>query len=271
VENVDSSTGNIRYDGNVQVNGNVCTNYRIHAKGNVEVRGVVEGAEIIADGNITIARGVNGMSRGVLQSGGNVIAKFIENATVESRGYVEAGSILHSRIMAGTEIRVGGKKGFIAGGYVCATNLVDVKTLGAELGANTVVEIGINPDTKMRYHKLQEQIREDQMVVDKGKPILDTAMERIKKGEKLPLEQVKHIQDLSSTLTRKQKDIEQATKEMKDLEELLAVSNTAQVLVREKVYPGTKIIISDVSKIVKNEAQYCRFIKSQGDVVMSGM
>ena len=62
-----------------------------------------------------------------------------------------------------------------------------------------------------------------------------------------------------------------AERSMKELEELLAVSNTAQVLVREKVYPGTKIIISDVSKIVKNEAQYCRFIKSQGDVVMSGM
>ena len=78
VENVDSSTGNIEYDGNVQVNGNVCANFSVKAKGNIEVSGVVEGAQVEAGGDIIIAKGMNGMGKGVLNAKGNVVAKFLE-------------------------------------------------------------------------------------------------------------------------------------------------------------------------------------------------
>lgn len=271
VENVDISTGDIDYEGNVQVNGNVCSNFKINARGNVEVRGVVEGAEIAASGNVTIARGVNGMSKGVIRAGGNVIAKFIENAHVEAKGYVETDSILHSQVTAGTEIRVGGKKGFITGGYVCATNLVDVKTLGAELGANTVVEIGINPETKRRFHELEDMVKQDTKMIASAQPVLDAAKAKILSGIKLPPEQVKHIQELSTTVTLKKKGIEAANKEMAQLQELMSISSEAQIVVRDRVYPGTKIVISDVSRIIKTQAQYCRFIKSQGDVTIVGM
>lgn len=271
VENVDISTGDIDYEGNVQVNGNVCSNFKINARGNVEVKGVVEGAEIIASGNVTIARGVNGMSKGVIKAGGNVVAKFVENAHVEAKGYVQTDSILHSNVTAGTEIRVGGKKGFITGGYVCATNLVDVKTLGAELGANTIVEIGINPETKRRYHELEEQIKADTKSINTAQPVLDAAKAKILSGIKLPPEQVKHIQELSTAVTLKKKGIEAATKEMGQLQELMSVGSEAQIVVRDKVYPGTKIVISDVSRVIKTQAQYCRFIKSQGDVTIVGM
>lgn len=271
VENVDISTGDIDYEGNVQVNGNVCSNYKINARGNVEVRGVVEGAEIIASGNVTIARGVNGMSKGVIKAGGNIIAQFVENARIEAQGYVETGSILHSNVSAGTEIRVGGKKGFITGGYVCATNLIEVKTLGAELGANTIVEIGINPETKRRYHALEEQIKTDTKTINTAQPVLDAAKAKILSGIKLPPEQVKNIQDLSNVVTLKKKGIDAAVKEMEQLEELMSVSSEAQIVVKDKVYPGTKIVISDVSRIMKTQAQYCRFIKSKGDVTIVGM
>ena len=271
VENVDISTGDIDYEGNVQVNGNVCSNFKINARGNVEVRGVVEGAEITASGNVTIARGVNGMSKGVIKAGGNIIAKFVENAVLEAKGYVETGSILHSKVSAGTEIRVGGKKGFITGGYVCATNLIEVKTLGAELGANTIVEIGINPETKRRYHELEEQIKADTKVINTSQPVLDAAKAKILSGIKLPPEQVKNIQELSNVVTLKKKGIEAALKELEQLEELMEIGNEAQIIVKDKVYPGTKIVISDVSKIIKTQSQYCRFIKSKGDVAIVGM
>ena len=271
VENVDLATGDIDYEGNVQINGNVCSNFKVKARGNVEVRGVVEGAEIIADGNVTIARGVNGMSKGRIQAGGNVIAQFIENANVEAKGYVETGSILHSHVTAGTEIRVGGKKGFITGGYVCATNLIDVKTLGAELGANTVVEIGINPETKRRFHDLEEQVKQDEKTIRSAQPVLDAAKAKILSGVKLPPEQVKNIQELSTVVTLKKKGIDLAKKEMAQLQEIMSVSQDAQIIVRDKVYPGTKVVISDVSRIIKTQAQYCRFIKSQGDVTIVGM
>lgn len=271
VENVDISTGDISYEGNVQVNGNVCSNFTVRARGNVEVRGVVEGAEIYADGNVTIARGVNGMTKGIIRAGGNVIAKFIENANVEARGYVETDSILHSRVSAGTEVHVGGKRGFITGGYVSATNLVDVKTLGAELGANTIVEIGVNPEIKRRYEELQELITGNNKTLRSAQPVIDAAKTKIFSGVKLPPDQVRHVQELSNIVTAKKKEIQAATKELEELEELMNISNDAQIIVHDKVYPGTKVVIADVSRIVKTESHYCRFIKSQGDVAIVGM
>ena len=271
VENVDLSTGDIEYEGNLQVNGNVCSNFRINVHGDVEVHGVVEGAEIVAGGNITIARGINGMGKGHIKAGGNVIAKYVENGTVEARGYVQADSILHSRIMAGTEIRVGGKKGFIAGGYVCATNLVEAKTMGSELGANTIIEIGISPELKQRYDYLREQLDKDNKTISSARPVLESAKTKIRSGIKLTPEQVKHVQELSNVVTRTQKNIEIAMKELEQLEQLVSVGNDAQIIVQGKVYPGTKLVIGDVSKVIKTEAQYCRFVKQKGDVTMIGM
>ena len=271
VENVDLSTGDIEYEGNLQVNGNVCSNFRIKVHGDVEIRGVVEGAEIIAGGNITIARGVNGMNKGNLHAGGNIVAKYIENGTVEARGYVQADSILHRRVLAGTEIRVGGKKGFITGGYVCATNLVDVKTLGSELGANTIVEIGVSPETKQRYEYLQQQLAKDNKTISSARPILESTKTKIRSGVKLSPEQVRHVQELSNAVTKTKKNIEALTKELEQMEELLSVDSDAQIIVRGKVYPGTKLVIADVSKIIKTQVQYCRFVRQKGDVTMVGM
>ena len=55
------------------------------------------------------------------------------------------------------------------------------------------------------------------------------------------------------------------------MKELLTVGSDAQIIVREKVYPGTKLVIADVSKVIKTPVQYCRFVKQQGDVTMIGM
>lgn len=271
VENVDTATGNIEYEGNVQVNGNVATNFSIKAKGNVEVRGVVEGAEIQAGGNITIARGMNGMSRGVLKAGGNVIAQFIENSTVEASGYVEAGSIMHSQILAGTEVHVGGKRGFISGGKVAATTLVEAKILGSDMGTDTVVEIGISPTIKRRHKELEEQIDSNNKTIGRAIPILEAAKEKLAAGVVMSPEQTENIKGLAGIVREKKKEQHSNYEELEEIKALLADEKKSQVVVKDTVYPGVKIAISDVSKIIKEPVKYCRFVKERGDVKIVGM
>lgn len=103
---------------------------------------------------------MNGMAKGILKAGGNIVAKFLENATVSAGGYVNTESILHSNVTASTEIQVTGKRGFITGGHVRAGQRIEVKTLGATLGAPTVVEVGVDPEKKAEYMKLQKEISE---------------------------------------------------------------------------------------------------------------
>lgn len=186
VENVDNSTGNIEFEGSVQVNGNVCSGFSVIAQGNVIVNGVVEGAFIRADGDIVIARGMNGMSKGRLEAGGNIVAKFLENSNANAAGYISAESILHSKVMAGSEINVNGRRGNVTGGHVCAGYKVSAKNLGANLGASTVVEVGVNPGLKAEYQTLQEELLEIQKVIKKTQPILTNYAEKKAKGFNLP-------------------------------------------------------------------------------------
>lgn len=271
VENVDPATGNIEYEGNVQVNGNVCSNFSVKAKGNVEVRGVVEGATIEAGGNITIARGMNGMGKGVLKCGGNIIAKFIENSEIEAKGYVDSGSIMHSNVVAGTEVHVGGKRGFISGGKVTATTLVETKILGSDMGTDTVIEIGIGAFEKKRFKEIGEILMEDEKLLQRAVPIMEAFRDKYEAGKELSEEQYDNVRGIFDVVREKTKEMDELTEEMIELSELIENECESKVVVSDTVYPGTKIVISDVSKFIKDKMVHCKFMKSQGDVKMFGL
>lgn len=268
VENVDTSTGNIDYEGNVQINGNVATNFKVKAKGDIVVKGVVEGAVLEAGGNIVIARGMNGMGRGILKAGGNIISKFLENVTAQAKGYVASESILHSRVTAGGEVNVDGRRGFITGGKVCATGNVNVKTLGSNMGADTVVEVGADPGMKERISELQKQIAEDTKLLQTVQPTLLSARQKLAKGAKLSPEQIKQIQSMAALNKEKTDAVAAAGREIEELQKNAANIGESMVRVKGEVYSGTKICIGDVSMVVQKTAHYCRFVRERGDVKM---
>ncbi len=271
VDNVDNATGNIEYDGSVQVKGNVCANFSVKSRGNIEVQGVVEGAFLEAGGNITIARGMNGMNRGTLRAKGNIVAKYMENTTATAGGYVSSESILHSTVQAGTEVTVSGKRGFITGGRVCATNAITVKTLGSPMGVDTIVEVGANPTTKTRIQELQKEIMEATKVEKSVQPILTSTQQKLAKGVKLSPEQIQYMKSLIFLSKEKTKEIEEKMAEMDGLQEFIGNMSGASVNVTGVVYGGTRVCIGDLSMIIKSEMQYCKFIKMDGEVKMTAL
>lgn len=268
VENVDNSTGNIDYEGNVKINGNVCSNFMVKAKGDIEVKGIVEGAYIEAGGNIVLARGINGMSKGVLKAEGNIIAKFLENCKAYSGGYIETESILHSSVQAKTDINVVGRKGFITGGSVSATNSIKVKTLGSPMGAITEVAVGVDPTVTNRYQELSKEIQTDQKNLKVMVPVLDATKQKLAQGVKLTPDQVKNVQNLAINVKMLQERIKSDVEEIEALKEVMDSSSNSKIEVTGEVFPGTTISISDISMVVKDSFSYCKFVKEQGTVKM---
>lgn len=269
VENVDISTGNIEFEGSVQVNGNVSSNYVVKAKGNVIVNGVVEGAHIEAGGNIIIARGMNGMTKGTLVAGGNIVAKFLENATAEADGYISTESILHSHVTAGTEVTVSGKRGFITGGHVQAAHIIEVKTLGAVMGTTTIVEVGVSPKVKAEYIQLQKEVAEIVQEIKAAQPVLANFAEKRAKGARFNEEQILFVKQKAQLMEVKKKELVEKNAMMKSMQEIFNPMQKACVKVMGEVYPGTKIIIGDVSTNIQSSYKYCRFEKIAGDVKMA--
>lgn len=271
LDNVGPSTGNIDFEGNIRVLGNVSENFSIKAGGNVEVRGVVEGASIEAGGSITIARGMKGMGKGVLYAENNIIAKFFENAEVHSKGYVETESILHSQVFAGTEVIVTGKHGFITGGRVVATNLVRAKTIGTDMGANTVIEVGADPKIKARYQELQKNIANTGKMIETARPQIENFMKKMKSGATFSLDQKMYFQTMLTEDKKRKADMQAWTEELDSMQDILESTTEALVEVTGDIFVGAKIVISDASMIVKNTMTYCRFKKVNGEVRMSAL
>lgn len=269
--NVDVSTGNIEYDGSVQIQGNVVTGFCVKASGDIEIQGVVEGAEIIAGGTVTIGRGVNGMARGKICAGKNVIARYIENANVQADGFVQSGSILHSRVSAKTEVIVQGKRGFIAGGVVRAGSMVEAKILGSNMGVDTLIEVGTDPSLKERYNFLQKRLVDTKKSIASVEPVIAAVGQRLGRGEKLSGEQMKHMKALSQNLLSQKKQIKEDTIEVTELSMLFEKETEAMIKVTGQAYAGTRIMIADASLTLKDDYHYCRFIKEGGDVVMTSM
>lgn len=271
VENVDISTGNVEFSGSVQVNGNVASNYEVRANGNVVINGIVEGAHIYAGGNIIIARGMNGMSKGTLKAGGNIVAKFLENTKAEAAGYVNAESILHTKVSAGTDITVTGKRGFVAGGHVQAGNRISVKTLGATMGTPTIVEVGVSPQVKQQYMQTQKEISDIIKAIKNAQPVIVNFTEKKAKGFVFSTEQLNYIRSVANILKEKNAELKKKNELMRGFQQAFDPGKKSQVEVSGVVYPGTTIIIGDASMMVQSSYEYCRFVRKDGEVKMQAL
>lgn len=263
---VDNSTGNIEYSGSVTVRGNVKGGFRISAKGDIVVEGIVEDAELYAGGQIIVKRGIHGMGKGVLQAGGNVLCKFIENAKVISGGYVDSEAILHSQVDAYSDVIVDGKKGFITGGIIRAGNLVSAKTIGSAMETITQIEVGADPLEKERYVELQKQIRTYNEQIDRIKPIVTTYSEKLKHGEHLSQEQLTYVRKLAEQLKQLKGAAEPLKAEAAKINGILALGSSARVKVANTIYSGVTIVISDTRMTLKNERTYSQFIRQDGEI-----
>lgn len=263
--NVDTSTGDIKYNGNVVVAGNVNTGYRIEADGDVIVNGIVEGAEIIATGQIILKRGIQGMGRGILRAGGNVVTRFIESAEVYSGGYVQTDSIMHSKVEAVQEISVHGKKGFITGGSVKSGLYISAQTAGSIMGTSTILEVSAG-NLQNDLKNLQTQRAELVENVDKASKVIAFISRKIKEGEKLTEEKAVQFKTLSAQKTEMENRIVSLDKKIE--EALTAIDNASSgyILVDDIVYPGCKVTIGNVTNFIRNNTKHCRLVKDGADI-----
>lgn len=267
VVDVDTSTGNIDYKGNILITGNVKAGFIVKAEGDVEVRGVVEGAIIEATGNVIIARGMNGMGRGVLTAGGNVVAKFFENTTVTAGGYVRAEAILHSKISAKGEINVDGRKGFIIGGVIRSMETVSAKTIGTEMGVDTEIEVGIDPGLKNKSIALEQAINSNRKKLSMIEPVILTLTKKLKSGEKLTIDQTNYFKQLSQQYKALNAQIVNDTEEYNQILESME-NNKVESIIRVSgiTYAGTRLTIGDVSTTLSSSVSHSRFVKDGADI-----
>lgn len=262
---VDNSTGDITYDGNVFVHGSVRTGFKIEATGDVEVLGVVEGANIKAGGQIILHHGMQGMGKGELIAGGNVVSKFLESAVVKSGGFIEADTIIQCNVQAKGNITVDGSKGNIIGGSVKSETMVSAKTIGSDMGISTVVEVGIDPVLKEKVTLDGELIKKKEAERNQIASVLEVYKKKKEAGKldksKLPMyiKSVENFKNLSE-------EIDKLNEEMAELFEQMGTYKDACVKVTRDIYSGVRVIVSEEHLVINQSLSHCKFVKERGMV-----
>lgn len=264
---VDNSTGNIDYDGDVTIKGNVLAGFSVKASGNISVSGIVEGATVIAGGDITFNRGIQGMNKANIKAGGNIVSKFIESAeSVYAGGNIEADSILHSKVIAKGIIKASGRNGLIIGGDVKSTSLIEAKVIGNPMGTNTTIGVGVDPAMKKRLDELKKSLGK----LGDNKIQLNQLLAALRKKQEIEGKLDPEKQEMQTKTMRNVIMLEQEiNKEKKELEEIrsqLGEEKNASVKIYGTIYVGAKLVFGDQCLFLKEKYDYCQFVKEGADI-----
>lgn len=265
--NVDTSTGNIDYDGDIQIKGNVIAGFSVKASGDISISGIVEGATIIAGGSITFNCGIQGMNKAVISAGGDIVSKFIESASsVTAGGNIETDSILHSKVSAKGSITASGRNGLIVGGEVKSTILVEAKTIGNEMGTQTLVGVGVDPAKKKRIDELKKSLQ----TTGENKIQLNQILTALRKKQQIEGKLDEAKQELQAKTMRNlimlDQEISQQKREYEEIREQIGEEKNARIKVSKTAYVGTKLVFGDQYMFIKEKYDYCQFMKDGADI-----
>lgn len=264
--NIDMSTGNIEYDGNVIIKGDIRGGFSIISKGNIDAYGVVENAVLKAEGNIVLRYGIQGGGKGVLKAGGNIIAKFIENSTVEAGGDIQSEAIIHCNASAGGEVNLIGKKGIIVGGIIRATKKVNAKIIGTPMEVDTIIEVGADPTVIDRYHELSKELTKIKKDLSQIVPTITLYQNKRTEGEGLRPEILFRLQELTKIFREKKKLFDEYQEEYIRIQNDLIECDSGCVIASEIAHPGVRIMISDAGLTLRDEKKCCKFCKVDAEV-----
>ncbi|NLM57578.1 MAG: DUF342 domain-containing protein [Clostridium sp.] len=262
---VDNSTGNINFIGNVIVRGNVLSGFTIEAGGSVEVMGVVECAVIKAGGDIILRRGMQGLGKGVLISGGDIVARYIENSNIEAKRDIKSEAIMHSNVICGNKLELSGKKGLLVGGNCKVGKEVVAKVIGSYMNTPTEIEVGVDPSLKDHYKKVREEIRRMEEDIKKAEQVI-AILKKLEMSGKLTPEK----QDIMAKSVRAKihysNRIEELKRELIQIEQRLQQEANGKVRAYDYIYPGTRVTIGTSSLYVKDNLRYCTLYRDGVDI-----
>ncbi len=264
---VNFAVGNIDFVGNVQIKGDVKSGFSIRAGGDVEIMGMVEAAEIYAEGNILIKNGIFGAGKCHLYAAGNVVAKYVENATIKAlKDVIVNDSISRSHIKAGGKIKVNNYQGDIIGGHLEALEEITAGAFGSELHIPTELELGIEPKFRQEYVELLGKYGEKKKAIMALEGYINE-YKNYRENKKEISESYRHtMNERLRSYSGLRNEIEALEEKLKVFEDELAKLDHGTVKATQKVYPGVKVTIVKNTYDVHENLGRTMFIYDKGEV-----
>lgn len=266
---VDYATGHIDFHGDVVIDGSVKALFGVKATGSVTIGGNVEaGAWIEAGGDILISGGVVGDTT-KLVAANNVMAKFIQQATVRVGGNLEVGCYAFEASVRcrGEVVLAGMGEGSgraLVGGLMWAGRKIETPSLGSPSNPRIRVVVGVDPHLVMRSEKLRKQVR---ALEQKEREILESLgverfdPRRIKQAlgaapaaaRKAMMESVRTLTQIGEAHHRGREELQEIARSQQEL------AQAATLTVTGLVSPGVELRMGEYQLKITEDAQGVRF------------
>jgi uncharacterized protein (DUF342 family) len=174
-------------------------------------------------------------------------------------------------VSAKDEIVVEGKKGMISGGTVRSGVSIKTNILGSHMGTVTNVEVGIDPFIWEEYNDLVKDLPKMKLEAQK----LEQIIVLLNKRKELEGNLDEQKQEMYVSATRNKifvsNKIAVSEKRHEILKEEVGRRNDGQIIVRNIVYPGTRITIGNAKYHVRDEMKFVKMIKDGADVKLTAL
>ncbi len=259
---VDVSSGNIDFIGSVTVKGSVFEGFRVTSKRNININGTATGAEIIADGDISIKIGAINSS---IESKGNIKLGFCENCKIRAAGNIESASFVGGEVFADQKILATGK-GVMMGGKYTALDGIEASVIGSEKYVKTEITLGNNAVLNKERAELEKEIESMEDKADQLGKILVTLAELAKKA-KLPPEREQLKTEALRNRLKLQSEVKKYKARISEIDEQLKLMQNLSVGCKRMFYPGVTLRINNCILQVNAATNHARATVDGGEIV----
>ncbi len=267
---VDTQTGDLKIEGSVHIEKDVRSGFKVEAVGDIYIGGNIEAATVYSrSGSVVVRNGILGQSRARILAGQNIVAGFIQDATIGAKQDVKVERyIINSAVTAGHYILAVTSEGIVRGGSLFAEKKIEANMVGSDSRIATDLRVGYTPPenvSRARYLLRSDQRRNrmDLAYVQKRLAFLQLLKERMGNLTEEKELQLVELEKKESILLHHHRAHAEREDEL-DLSreaEMDITPEAESIRVHETIYPEVRVAIGDVVIDMNKERQNIMFFR----------
>ena len=246
---VDFSAGNVDSSIAVSIKGTVRDRFEVKSAKSVSIGGAIEAAHVRAGEDVIVRGGIVGRTEGKVTAGGEIGAKFCDEADLEANGDINiAKQIMNCKVHS--ESKLMSERGAVIGGCVYAREGGVIGTIGSDAYVPTRIGIGVHPRKIKKAEHINKEMRGKLETVEKNRTAVRPLMTNLKRLSPAQREQ-------ATELLFKADEAEAETrKDEKHRDELLSLGQETdgpKLLVNKTIHPGVMISVGPRAATIHEE------------------
>jgi uncharacterized protein len=246
-------TGNLEFNGSLSIKGTVTSGYTVIATGDISIEGAegVSGAKLIksVEGDVYIRGGIFGLGSTLVEAGGNIFVKHVNEANLVAADSIHIGSYALGSQLTAHSIYVDERKGKIIGGRAVAKNTIVTALSGNRLERRTdlIIESVNKQESYSVIQGKATHLKQLQLEISEHEGKIKSLLPFLNQMSK---EQIATFEETKQGLAKLKAEAATNDREIKLAMDEMRHAGKEEIIVTKEAHPGTYIQIGKKSSFL---------------------